>query len=247
MFRWIIGSSMKFRFMILAAAVAMMALGFDRLRTMPIDVFPEFAPPLVEIQTEGPGMSAAEVEELITIPMEQQLNGTPGLDVLRSSTVNALSSIRLVFKLGTDVLLARQLVQERIQLAIPNLPLSAGMPVTLQPLSSTSRVMKIGLTSKTMSQMDLSMVAYWTIKFRLMRVAGVANVPIWGDRIKSLQVQVDPDLMRLHGVPLETVMETTSEALDFGLLEAHAGGQDAHRRHDRYAQSKDDRSGMPCR
>jgi CzcA family heavy metal efflux pump len=225
MFSWIIGSSIKFRFMILAAAVAMMALGFERLRSMPIDVFPEFAPPLVEIQTEGPGMSAPEVEELITIPMEQQLRGTPGLDALRSSSVNALSAIRMVFKLGTDVLHARQLVQERLKLAIPDLPLSAGMPVILQPLSSTSRVMKIGISSKTMSQMDLSMVAYWTIKFRLMRVAGVANVPIWGDRIKSLQVQVDPDLMRLHRVPLDTVLDATSDALDFGLLKHTTAGK----------------------
>ena len=150
--------------------------------------------------------------------------------------------IRLVFKLGTDVLHARQLVQERLKLAIPNLPLSAGMPVMLQPLSSTSRVMKIGLSSKTMSQMDLSMIAYWTIKFRLMRVAGVANVPIWGDRIKSLQVQVDPDLMRLHGVSLEHGHGDDLGSARFRALEAHAGGQDAHRRHDRYAQSAARRS-----
>ena len=78
MFRWIIGSSLKFRFLVIAAAAAMMAVGLSRLRDMPVDVFPEFAPPLVEIQTEGIGMSTAEVEELITIPMEELLKGTPG-------------------------------------------------------------------------------------------------------------------------------------------------------------------------
>src|SRR5262249_998253 len=160
---------------------------------------------------EGPGMSAAEVEELITIPMEESLRGTPGLDVLRSQTVNALSSIRMIFKMGTDVLLARQLVQERLQLAIPSLPSSPGMPVMLQPLSATSRVMKIGITAKDMSVMDLSMIAYWTIKFRLLGVPGVANVPIWGERIKSMQVQVDPELLRAHQVTLDTVLEATSE------------------------------------
>src|SRR5262245_9184316 len=225
MFRWLIGSSLKFRFLVVAAAAVMIAYGFDRLRYMPIDVFPEFAPPLVEIQTEGPGMSASEVEELITIPMEEQLRASPGLDVMRSQTVNALSQIKLIFKAGTDILDARRLVQERLQLAIPNLPLSAGMPVILQPLSATSRVMKIGLSAKNMSMMDLSMVAYWKIKFRLLGVPGVANVPIWGERIKSLQVQVDPDVLRAHGITLDKVIETTSDALDFGLIKYTSAGK----------------------
>ncbi|MGH6816131.1 MAG: efflux RND transporter permease subunit, partial [Hyphomicrobiaceae bacterium] len=225
MFRWLIGSSLKFRFLVMAAAAVMVLYGMDRLRHMPVDVFPEFAPPLVEIQTEGPGMSASEVEELITIPLEEQLRGTPGLHILRSQTVNALSAIRLIFKLGTDVLDARRLVQERLQLAIPSLPLSAGMPVILQPLSSTSRVMKIGLTSKTMDMMDLSMVAYWKIKFRLMGVPGVANVPIWGERIKSLQVQIDPEKLRGHGITVDHVVETTSDALDFGLIKYTSAGK----------------------
>jgi CzcA family heavy metal efflux pump len=120
---------------------------------------------------------------------------------------------------------ARQRVQERVKLAIAELPQSSGMPVMLQPLSSTSRVMKIGLSSKVHDMMDLSMIAYWTLKFRLMSVPGVANVPIWGERIKSLQVQVDPTLMRAHGVTLDEVMETTSEALDYSLLRYTGGAK----------------------
>ncbi|TMH57593.1 MAG: efflux RND transporter permease subunit, partial [Betaproteobacteria bacterium] len=218
MFRWIIGSSLQFRFLVVAAAAALLAFGSQQLRKMPVDVFPEFAPPKIEIQTEGPGMTSTEVEELITIPMEDSLRGVPGIDVIRSSSGGALSQVVMLFKPGTDLLVARQRVQERIKIAIAELPQSSGMPVMLQPLSSTSRVMKIGLTSKTFDMMDLSMIAYWTIKFRLMSVPGVANVPMWGDRIKSLQVQVDPALMRAHDVTLDEVMETTSNALDFGLL-----------------------------
>ncbi|HSU64586.1 MAG TPA: efflux RND transporter permease subunit [Burkholderiales bacterium] len=218
MFRWIIGSSLQFRFLVVAAAAALLAFGSQQLRKMPVDVFPEFAPPKIEIQTEGPGMTSSEVEELITIPMEDSLRGIPGIDVIRSSSGGALSQVVMLFKPGTDLLVARQRVQERLKIAIAELPQSAGMPVMLQPLSSTSRVMKIGLTSKTFDMMDLSMIAYWTIKFRLMSVPGVANVPMWGDRIKSLQVQVEPSLMRAHDVTLDEVMETTSEALDFGLL-----------------------------
>jgi CzcA family heavy metal efflux pump len=225
MFSWIIGSSLKFRFLVLGAATALLVFGTQQLRKMPVDVFPEFAPPKVEIQTEGPGMTATEVEELITIPMEDQLRGVPGVEYVRSSSVVGLSQVVLLFKMGTDLMAARQRVHERLKLAIAELPKSSGMPVMLQPLSSTSRVMKIGLSSKVYDQMDLSMIAYWTIKFRLMSVPGVANIPMWGDRIKSLQVQVEPNLMRAHNVTLDEVMETTSDALDVGMLLYSSGGK----------------------
>ena len=218
MFRWLIGTSLKFRFLVLAIAAALLVFGTVQLRKSPVDVFPEFAPPKVEIQTEGLGMTAREVEELITIPMEDALRGTPGVDVIRSSSTQGLSQVVLIFQMGQDVMGARQRVQERMKVAIAGLPRSSGMPLILQPLSSTSRVMKIGLSSKVHDMMDLSMTAYWTIKFRLMSVPGVANVPIWGERIKSLQVQVDPTLMRTHNVTLNEVMETTSDALDYALL-----------------------------
>ncbi len=225
MFQWIIGASLKFRFLVLGIAAALLVFGTQQLRKMPVDVFPEFAPPKVEIQTEGPGMTATEVEELITIPMEGQLRGVPGVEYVRSSSVVGLSQVVLLFKMGADLMEARQRVHERLKLAIAELPRSSGMPVMLQPLSSTSRVMKIGLSSKVYDQMDLSMIAYWTIKFRLMSVPGVANIPIWGDRIKSLQVQVDPNLMRAHNVTLDEVMETTSDALDVGMLLYSSGGK----------------------
>ena len=167
MLRWIIGSSLKFRFLVVLAAAVLVAVGILRLRDMPIDAFPEFAPPLVEIQTEGQGMSSTEVEELITIPLEKSLKGTPELDVMRSKSVDRPLVDRSDFKRGTDIFHARQLVQERLQLALPALPTSAYPPVMLQPLSATSRCMKIGLAAKTMSLLDLSMTAYWTIRFRL--------------------------------------------------------------------------------
>src|SRR3712207_3385949 len=103
MFRWIVGSSLKFRFLVIAAAAALIAAGVSRLKDMPLDVFPEFAPPLVEIQTEGIGMSTPEVEELITVPLEEVLRGTPELDVMRSRSVNGLSQIVLIFKRGMDI------------------------------------------------------------------------------------------------------------------------------------------------
>ncbi len=218
MFSWIIASSLKFRFLVVAAAVALVAFGANALRNMPVDVFPEFAPPKVEVQTEGLGMTSAEIEELITIPIEDALRGIPGIDVIRSSSVVGLSQVVMLFKPGTDLMTARQRVQERVKLAIAELPHSAGVPEILQPLSSTSRVMKIGLTSKTHNLADLSMIAYWTIKMRLMAVDGVANIPIWGERPKTVDVELDPAKMAAHWVTLDQVLEATTGALDVGLL-----------------------------
>jgi CzcA family heavy metal efflux pump len=217
-FRWIVGSSLKFRFLVVAIAAGMVVFGIDRFREMPVDVFPEFAPPRVEIQTPCLGLSTAEVEELVTVPLEEAFNGLPGLDVMRSKSVEQLSSILLQFERGTDLLTARQLVAERLSIAMPTLPTWASPPVMLQPLSSTSRMMKIGISSETLSVADISMTAYWKIVARLLRVPGVANVAIWGERLKMLTVQVDPERLRAHGVTLDEVMEVTADAQTAGLL-----------------------------
>ncbi len=216
--RWIVGSSLKFRFLVVALAAALMAFGTQQLRDMPVDAFPEFAPPRVEIQTICLGLSAAEVEQLVSIPLEQSLNGVEGLDVIRSKSVPQLSSIELLFKDDTDVLHARQLVQERVEAVTPSLPTWAAPPFMMPPTSTTSRVMKIGVSSKTVGVVPLSTIAYWKIRARLLRVPGVANVAIWGEHLEQFHVQVDPARMRQRHVGLEQVMEGTSDALDAGLL-----------------------------
>jgi Cu/Ag efflux pump CusA len=119
MMRWIVGSSLRFRFIVVAAAAALMYFGIGQLRDSPVDVFPEFAPPQVEVQTPSLGLSSVEVEGLVTVPLEQALAGMPGLDEIRSKSVPQLSSIRLIFKPGTDLMLARQLVQERVATVTP--------------------------------------------------------------------------------------------------------------------------------
>jgi CzcA family heavy metal efflux pump len=223
MIRWIVGTSLKFRFIVLVLAAAMLVLGILQVPGMPVDVFPEFAPQRAEIQTICLGLSAQEVEALVTVPMEQELNGVPGLDLLRSKSLSDLSSIELLFKPGTDILHSRQLVQERMTAVIPNLPTWAAPPVMIPPVSVTGRFMKIGLSSKTIPLTDMSMIAYWTIRARLLRVPGVANVVIWGERIKMPQVRVDPERMRQHDVTLDEVMEVTADALDVGILQYSQG------------------------
>ncbi len=212
MMRWIIEWSMRFRLVVIALAVAMILIGINQLRTMPVDALPEFAPPYVQVQTEALGLSASEVEELITLNQEELLNGTPWLQSIRSTSVPGLSSITLYFQPGTDIMQARQLVSERLGLAYA-LPNVAQPPVILQPLSATSRVMMVGLSSKQVSPLQMSVLARWTIRPALLSVPGVANVSIWGMRDRQLQVQVDPAKLRAHHVTLDQIVATTGNAL----------------------------------
>ena len=122
MMRWIVRTSLTYRFLAVAAALALMTLGGTQIRDTSVDVFPEFAPPRVEVQTACIGLSAGEVEELITVPLEQNLQGVPRLDVMRSKSVTQLSSVELIFEPGTDLMDARQLVQERLATIQPTLP-----------------------------------------------------------------------------------------------------------------------------
>jgi CzcA family heavy metal efflux pump len=224
MMRWIVSTSLRFRYIVIAAAVAMMVFGFGLMRQMPVDVFPEFAPPRVEIQTQALGLNAAEVESLVTVPLEYQLNGLPGLDIIRSKSVSQLSSIEMIFKQDTDLLHARQLVAERMATAANSLPTWAAPPIMIAPLSATNRTVEIGLTSKRVSLMDMSMLSYWKIRARLLRIPGVADVQIWGEQLKMLQVQADPVRLRQNKVSLDSVMTTTSDALADGLLKFSDGG-----------------------
>jgi CzcA family heavy metal efflux pump len=213
MMRALITASLRLRLPVVALSVILMAVGVRAANNAPFDVFPEFAPPLVEIQTEAPGLSSSDVEALISVPLEAALTGVPGLDVLRSKSVLGLSSVVLIFENGTERIPARQLVQERLARVASALPAAARPPVILSPLSSLSRVMKIGMSSSSLSQVDLTTLARWTVRPRLMAVPGVANVAIWGQRDRQLQVLVDPDRLRANGVTLQDVVTSTQDAM----------------------------------
>ncbi len=212
MMRWIVGWSLKFRLLVIALAVVMMFVGVMQLRNMPVDALPEFAPPYVEVQTEAPGLSASEVEELVTLNLEELLNGTPWLQTIRSTSVTGLSSIVLLFEPGTDVIRARQMVSERLSVAYM-LPNVSKPPVILQPMSATNRVMMVGLSSKRVSPIEMSVLARWNIRPALLSVPGVANVAVWGMRDRQLQVQVDPQRLQAQHVTLDQIVSTTGNAL----------------------------------
>jgi CzcA family heavy metal efflux pump len=212
MMNWLVSTALRLRVLVLALSIVLMVVGLRIARHAPLDVFPEFAPPLVEIQTEAPGLSTEEVESLISAPLENALNGTIGLKILRSKSVLGLSSVVLIFQEGTDLMRARQSVQERLSVEAPRLPAVARPPVILQPLSSTSRLLKIGVSSKTLNQMEMTLLAKYVIRPRLMAVPGVANVAIWGQRDTQFQVLIDPDRLRANGVSLDQVTKAVTDA-----------------------------------
>ena len=212
MLKAIVESSLRGRVLVLALGILLVVVGLRTLQHTAFDVFPEFAPPLVEIQTEAPGLSTEEVESLITVPLENALNGISWLRTIRSKSVLGLSSVVLIFEEGTDLLRVRQLVQERLTVEASRLPTVARAPVILSPLSSTSRALKIGMWSTNLSQMELTTLAKWTIRPRLMAVPGVANVAIWGQRDRQFQVLVDPDRLSAHDVTLDAVIRAASDA-----------------------------------
>ena len=227
MLRSMIGSSLNLRFLVVILAVVAMLAGAAQLRQMPVDILPEFSPPYVEIQTEALGLSAEEVEQFITTPMEQDLlAGVPWLDTIHSKSVEGLSSIVLIFEPGTDLIRARQMVGERLAQAFA-LPHVSKPPTMIQPLSSTGRFIIVGLSSKELSLVQLSVLARWTIGPRIMGVPGVANVAIWGNRDRQLQVLVDPKQLSEHNLSLLKILETTGNALwvsSLSFLEASTPG-----------------------
>ena len=196
----------------MSLSVLMLVAGWQVIKTTPLDVFPEFSPILVEVQTEAQGLSTIEVESLITTPIENALNGVKGMKTMRSKSVLGLSSVVLIFADGTELMADRQLVQERLLTLSGQLPALARTPVILSPLSSTSRVLKIGVWSDKLTQTGMTTLVRWSVRPRLMSVPGVANVAIWGQRDRQIQVLVDPDQLRDNRLTLAEVIRVTQDA-----------------------------------
>ena len=216
--RWLVGCSVRFRYLVVGLAAGLMFFGVQVLGHEKLDVFPEFAPVSVEIQTTCLGLSPEQVESLTTVPLEAALQGVPGVDDVQSYSEPELSAIYLYFRSGTSQLHARQLVQERLRTTAPTLPTWCDPPQMYPIVSATSRVMQIGFTSTTLSPLELSTVAQWTIRPKVMGVPGVANAAIWGDNPRQIMVEGDPARMRTHRITLDELMATAADSVDAGEL-----------------------------
>jgi multidrug efflux pump subunit AcrB len=205
-------ASVRFRYLVVALAAGLMVLGVARLPDMTVNVLPETAPVVVEVQTEALGLSAPEVESLVTVPLEKNLlEGVLGVTDVTSDSIPGLSAIDLHFAPGTNLYQARQLVQERLTSAFI-LPNVSKPPVMLQPVSSSANVMIIGLTSHTLTQVQLSLLARWTIVPRLLGVTGVANVSTFGQADLQLQVLVNPKVLLAHHLAVDDIVDSVGDS-----------------------------------
>ncbi len=208
----IVRFSLRFRGAVLALALAFLGYGIYSLARAPFSVFPEFAPPFITIQTESPGLSPEQVELLVTQPVENAVNGVTGIESLRSSSIQGLSVITVVFRNDSDIYRDRQLVAERLSTVAGQLP--AGVhPPTMTPLQSTTgTVLVMGLTSERRSLMDVRTMADWTLKPRLLAVPGVASVTVFGGDVKQLQVQFLPEKLIQYSLSLDDVVAAAQKA-----------------------------------
>jgi Cu/Ag efflux pump CusA len=209
----VIRGSLRFRLLVLAAAAILLIVGTVQVRETPVDVLPEFTAPSVTVQIESLGLSAEEVEQLITVPLEQDiLNGVRGARTIRSDSVPGMSQVYLGFDHGENQLEARQLTQERLTQAGVGLPHVSRPAQMLDPVSSTRHVMIVGLSTRKLTPIQLGVLARWTITPRLRGIDGVSNVAIWGFRDRQLQVLVDPQRLRKHGLTVQQIVRTTGNA-----------------------------------
>ena len=214
MFDWIIGWSLRNRVIVILLYLVLAVIALFALSRMVVDVFPEFAPPQVQIQTEAPGFAAGDVELMVTRPLEVALQGMPHIEQIRSNSSVGLSRITLVFRSGTDIYHARLLTQERLQLAAANLPDNAAPPQLMPVTSAVSWLLKFALVDWSGEDRGYEMrsLVDWEFRNRLLAQPGVASVVAVGGDVKQYQVQVDPlRLMRL-GLPFSRVQEAVRDA-----------------------------------
>ena len=212
MFNIIIAWALHNRLIVLALTLVMFIAGAFTLQRMPVDVFPEFAPPQVVIQTEAPGMAPQDVESLITYPLESAINGSPGVTAVRSKTSVGLSTIVVVFESKTDIYLDRQLVNERLQNVMGRLPNTAQPPVMLPVTSAVGWLVKYALVSKTLSPLELRSYSDWEIGPRLLSLGGIASVVSTGGEVKQYQVRLDPMRMQAYKISIEEVRSALQKA-----------------------------------
>ncbi|WP_068819718.1 efflux RND transporter permease subunit [Phormidesmis priestleyi] len=212
MLNTIVKWSIAQRWIVVLASILVSLWGFRVLTQMPLDVFPSFAPPQVEIQTDAPGLAPEEIESLVTRPIESSINGIPGLESLRSASAVGISSIKAVFSPDTDIYRARQLVTERLQRAQGLLPQGISQPEILPINSPLGWAVKYAFVPETTDLMEVWRVVNWDVKNRLLAVPGVSNIFIYGGDERQYQVLVDPNKLKAYNVSLAEVTKAVQNA-----------------------------------
>src|SRR6266404_6641706 len=202
----IVHFSLKFRGVVVALACVLVGYGIYVAAHAKLDVFPNFLPPEVTVETEAPGVSPEQVAILVTRPIENTINGLGNMASLRSESISGLSVITAVFNEGTDIFVARQMLAERLAELAGVLPVGVNSPKMSPLTSSTMDLLKIGLISKKLSPMELRTFADWTLKPRLLSVPGVAHCIVFGGEVQQLQIQVIPERLMAYGLSISDVL-----------------------------------------
>ncbi|MFB2768994.1 efflux RND transporter permease subunit [Pelatocladus sp. BLCC-F211] len=200
------------RWLVILGTIIVTVWIFRTIIQMPLDVFPSFAPPQVEIQTEAPGLAPEEVESLVTLPIESAINGTPGVTAVRSSSASGISVVKIIFNWGSDIYQARQLVTERLQQAQSKLPSGVETPQISPTSSPIGTVLQYAFTSESTPLMEVRRIVDWQVTNRLLAVSGVSQVVAYGGDSRQYQVLIDPAKLRAFNITLEDVEQAASAA-----------------------------------
>jgi CzcA family heavy metal efflux pump len=212
MLKRLVEISLRRRGVVITLALGLIAYGLFVTARARLDVFPEFVQPQVAVQTEAPGLSPEQVEVLVTRPVENAMNGAVDLEAVRSESIQGLSVVTAVFKDGTDIFRARQMLSERLAQSVGELPVGVGAP-KMEPLtSSTMDLLKFGLTSEKISAAELRSFADWTVRPRLLAVPGVAATKVFGGEVRELQIQFDPQRLKVFNVTVTDVANAARAA-----------------------------------
>jgi CzcA family heavy metal efflux pump len=200
------------RWLVILGTIILTIWIFRTIIQMPLDVFPSFAPPQVEIQTEAPGLAPEELESLVTLPIESAINGTPGVTAVRSSSAAGISVVKVIFNWDTDIYQARQLVTERLQQAQSKLPSGVETPQISPTSSPIGTILQYAFTSQSTPLMEVRRIVDWQVTNRLLAVPGVSQVVAYGGDIRQYQVLVDPEKLKAFNVTLEDVEQAAKAA-----------------------------------
>ena len=207
--RW----SVRYRVAVAALSVVWLVAGVLFTLNAPLDVFPEFVPPQVTIQTEAPGFAPEHVEQIITRPIEAAVNGAPGIESMRSESVYGLSVVLITFTEDADPLTLRQGISERLATLTGELPEGVQQPRLTPLTSSTMDVLKFGLVSNVVDAYTLRDIADWTINPHLLSLSGIARVTVYGGAVRQVQIQPDLDRLAGLGISLSELMEAGRAAV----------------------------------
>ncbi len=212
MLQWLVQHSLRFRGIVLALGCLLVGYGLYVAWHAKLDVLPEFVQPQVEVQTESPGLTAEQVEVLVTRPVESAIGGASEMEMIRSETIQGLSVVTALFKDGTDVYRARQMLAEKLSTVAGDLPAGVKAPRMFPLVSSTMDVLKFGLISTNLTPMQLRTFADWTLIPRLLAVPGVAKCSIFGGEVRQIQIRLRPDRLQELDLSVQDVLDAARNA-----------------------------------